>query len=99
MRFQTTNTSVMEWFWMISMLIFEELWNGGVVRRELLTKVAKRSNFGQIPEVVPPIRSQSVLVPIQAVPVPLNRMQSVPVPIREVLVPQCSKCLELCIFV
>ena len=53
MRFQTTNTSVMEWFWIISMLIFEELWNGGVVRRELLTKVAKRSNSGQIPEVVP----------------------------------------------
>ena len=38
---------------MISMLIFEELWNRGVVRRELLTKVEKRSNSGQIPEVVP----------------------------------------------
>ena len=31
MRFQTTNTSVMEWFWMNSMLIFEVLWNGEVV--------------------------------------------------------------------
>ena len=31
MRFQTTNTSVMEWFWMNSMLILEVLWNIEVV--------------------------------------------------------------------
>ena len=30
-RFQTTNTSVMEWFWMNSMLILEVLWNIDVV--------------------------------------------------------------------
>ena len=48
---------------------------------------------------VPPNRSQSVPVLIQAVPVPPNRTKSVPVPIRAVLVPQCPKCLDLCIFV
>ena len=31
MRFQTTNISIMEWFWMNSMLILEVLWNGEVV--------------------------------------------------------------------
>ena len=31
MRFQTTNTSVMEWFWMNSMLILEVLRNREVV--------------------------------------------------------------------
>ena len=31
MRFQTTNRSVMEWFWMNSMLILEVLWNIEVV--------------------------------------------------------------------
>ena len=31
MRFQTTNTSVMVWFWMNSMLVLEVLWNGEVV--------------------------------------------------------------------
>ena len=31
MRFQTTNTSVMEWFWMNFMLVLKVLWNGEVV--------------------------------------------------------------------
>ena len=30
-KFQTTKTSVMEWFWMNSMLVLEVLWNGEVV--------------------------------------------------------------------
>ena len=30
MKFQITNSSVMEWFWMSSMLILEVLWNGEV---------------------------------------------------------------------
>ena len=30
-KFQSTNTSVMVWFWMNSMLVFEVLWNGEVV--------------------------------------------------------------------
>ena len=38
---------------MNSMLVFEVLRNGEVVSRELVPKVAKRSNSGQIPEVVP----------------------------------------------
>ena len=31
MKFQTTNTSVMVWFWMNSMLVLEVLWNREVV--------------------------------------------------------------------
>ena len=31
MKFQITNSSVVEWFWMSSMLILEVLWNGEVV--------------------------------------------------------------------
>ena len=31
MKFQTANTSVMVWFWINSMLVFEVLWNGEVV--------------------------------------------------------------------
>ena len=30
-KFQTTNTSVVEFFWMDFMLVFEVLWNGEVV--------------------------------------------------------------------
>ena len=30
-KFQTTKISVMEWFWMNSMLVLEVLWNGEVV--------------------------------------------------------------------
>ena len=31
MRFQTTDTSILKLFWMISMMIFEELRNGEVI--------------------------------------------------------------------
>ena len=31
MKFQTTNTSVVVWFWMNSMLVLEVLWNREVV--------------------------------------------------------------------
>ena len=53
MRFQTTNTSVMVWFWMNSMLILEVLWNGGVIGRDFVPKEAKRSNSRQKSKVVP----------------------------------------------
>ena len=71
------------------------------------TKSGKRNIFGQNEAVpvpkqgctdTPPSRSQTVPLPIQAVPVPPNRMQSVPVPIQVVPVPVCPKCLDCCIF-
>ena len=71
MKFQITNSSVVKLFWMIFMLIFEVLRNGEVVWRELVSKVAKRRNSGQIPEPVP--------VQVRVVPVQGNRMQPVPV--------------------
>ena len=64
--------------------------------------MAKETFLGKIPEAVPvpkqactdtPLsRSQTVPVPIQAIPVPPNIMQSVPVPIQAVPVPVCPKC-------
>ena len=107
LRFQTTNTSVMEWFWMNSMLILEVLWNIVLYEEQWYQKREKEAILGNFPKwyryqnravPVPPSRSQSVPVPVQAVPVPPNRTRSVPVPIRAVPVSQCPKCPELCSF-
>ena len=38
---------------MNSMLVFEVIWNGEVVRRKMVPKEGKRSNSGQNHEVVP----------------------------------------------
>ena len=53
MRFQTTNTSILKLFWMIYMMIFEELRNGGSYIRRIGIKSGKRSKSGQFPEHVP----------------------------------------------
>ena len=48
MKFQSTNSSVVKLFWMISMMIFELSRNGEVVWRELVAKVTKRKQFWAI---------------------------------------------------
>ena len=57
--------------------------------------MAKRSNYGQIPEGVPvqPTRGQPVPVQVQPVPVQANRMQLVPVQVQGVPVQVCPDCV------
>ena len=52
-KFQTTNISVVMWFWMNSMLVLEVLLNREVVRIKLVPKRAKISISGQNRKVVP----------------------------------------------
>ena len=78
--------------------LYEENWYQKWQKEAILGKFPKWYRYRNRAVLVPPIRSQSVPVPIQAVPVPPNRMQSVPVPIRAVSVPQCPKCPDCVVF-
>ena len=93
MRFQTTNTSILKLFWMISMMIFEKLRNGEVIYGGLVSKVEKEANLDNFPNMfryryrgvlVHPTRGQHVPVQVQHVPVHANRMQHVPVQVQGV---------------
>ena len=96
-KFQTTNTSVVVWFWMNSMLVLEVVWNGEVYEESWYQKGQKSAFLGKIARwyrylhrvvLVPLNRTHLVPVPRQVVPVPTYRMCLVPVPTyRMCLVP------------
>ena len=67
--------------------LYEENWYQKWQKEVILGKFPKWYLYQNRAVLVPPIRGQSVPVPIQAVPVPPNRMQSVPVSIKVVSVP------------
>ena len=87
-KFQTTNTSVVVWFWMNSMLVLEVVWNGEVYEESWYQKGQKSAFLGKTARwyqylhrvvLVPLNRTHLVPVPRQVVPVPTYRMCLVPV--------------------
>ena len=79
--------------------LYEENWYQKREKETILGKFQKWYRYQNRAVPVPPIRSQSIPVPIQAVSVLPNITKSIPVPNRVVPVPQCPKCPDLCVFV
>ena len=71
--------------------LYQENWYQEWQKEAILGKFPKWYRYRNKAVPVPPIRGQSVPVPIQAVPVLPSRMQSIPIP-------QCPKCPDCVVF-